>query len=85
MNSFINMISYDLDIVLIELHGIAQYLLRELQDRMWKELWESSDFERRQAEVKRFNQENRWRKRGMAQMPTKFGISFTAKFMNQAG
>lgn len=52
---------------------------------MWKELWESSDFEQRQAEIERFNRANRWRKRGMAQMPTKFGISFTAKFMNQAG
>lgn len=27
--------------------------------------------------------ENRWRKRGLAMTPTKFGISFTATFMNQ--
>lgn len=28
---------------------------------------------------------NRWRKRGIAVIPTKFGINFTAKFMNQGG
>ena len=35
--------------------------------------------------VAAFNAANRWRKRGLAAMPTHFGISFTAKFMNQAG
>lgn len=28
---------------------------------------------------------HRWRKRGLAVVPTKFGISFTTKFLNQAG
>ncbi len=28
---------------------------------------------------------NRFRKRGLAITPTKFGISFTTKFLNQAG
>ena len=27
--------------------------------------------------------ENRWKKRGIAIIPTKFGISFTALFLNQ--
>ncbi len=31
-----------------------------------------------------FNGSNRWKKRGLAAMPVKFGMSFTAKFMNQA-
>ncbi|CAK9040091.1 unnamed protein product, partial [Durusdinium trenchii] len=53
--------------------------------RMWKELFESSDFAKRHAEIQEFNRQHRWRKRGLAQLPTKFGISFTAKFMNQAG
>ena len=30
-----------------------------------------------------FNKANRWRKRGLAVIPTKFGISFTTKFLNQ--
>lgn len=32
-----------------------------------------------------YQQANRWRKRGLSLVPTKFGISFTAKFMNQGG
>jgi len=53
--------------------------------RMWKELAESSELAARAVGIERFNAENRWRKRGIALLPTKFGISFTAKFMNQAG
>jgi len=53
--------------------------------RMWKELAESSELSTRNAVIEQFNNENRWRKRGIALLPTKFGISFTAKFMNQAG
>ncbi|CAE8703078.1 unnamed protein product [Polarella glacialis] len=53
--------------------------------RMWRELAESSELARRSEEVRQFNKANKWRKRGIAQVPTKFGISFTAKFMNQAG
>eukprot|EP00756_Hemistasia_phaeocysticola_P005791 Hpha_TRINITY_DN13504_c0_g1::TRINITY_DN13504_c0_g1_i2::g.111519::m.111519/K00106/XDH; xanthine dehydrogenase/oxidase len=32
-----------------------------------------------------FNAENRWRKRGVSVLPVKFGMSFNAVFMNQAG
>lgn len=32
-----------------------------------------------------FLRQNRWTKRGLAIVPTKFGISFTAVFLNQAG
>ncbi|KAJ9512823.1 hypothetical protein QJQ45_029028 [Haematococcus lacustris] len=53
----------------------------------WKEVKASSQYEERmkQARVEAFNAEHRWRKRGLAITPTKFGISFTTKFMNQAG
>ncbi|XP_057800195.1 xanthine dehydrogenase 1-like isoform X2 [Salvia miltiorrhiza] len=54
-------------------------------ERLWKELKISSDFLAVKKEVERFNTHNRWVKRGVAIIPTKFGISFTAKFMNQAG
>ena len=37
------------------------------------------------AEVEAFNAKNRWRKRAIAVMPVKFGISFTATHLNQAG
>ncbi|KAH7315284.1 hypothetical protein KP509_21G042700 [Ceratopteris richardii] len=53
--------------------------------RVWSELKESSHFEKRRDLVNAFNNEHKWRKRGISMIPTKFGISFTAKFMNQAG
>ncbi|KAL6564721.1 xylitol dehydrogenase [Orobanche minor] len=53
--------------------------------RMWNELKVSCNFSGAREEVEKFNLHNRWRKRGVAIIPTKFGISFTAKFMNQAG
>ena len=39
----------------------------------------------RRAACEAFNAKHRWRKRGVAAVPTMFGISFTAKFMNQGG
>lgn len=33
----------------------------------------------RRAEIEKFNSENRWLKRGLAILPTKFGIAFTGK------
>ncbi|KAL2485463.1 Xanthine dehydrogenase 1 [Abeliophyllum distichum] len=53
--------------------------------RLWNELVASCDFLTTRKEVEHFNLNNRWKKRGIAIVPTKFGISFTAKFMNQAG
>ncbi|CAM9251540.1 unnamed protein product [Phaeothamnion confervicola] len=50
-----------------------------------RELEESGALAERRAAVVTFNKEHRWRKRGLAVMPSKFGISFTAKFMNQGG
>lgn len=51
--------------------------------QLWNELKLSCDFLNVRNEVNQFNINNRWRKRGIAMIPTKFGISFTAKFMNQ--
>ncbi|CAL5352477.1 unnamed protein product [Camellia sinensis] len=53
--------------------------------RLWNELKSSCDFLKARKEVEKFNFHNRWKKRGVAMVPTKFGISFTTKFMNQAG
>ncbi|KAK9665710.1 hypothetical protein RND81_14G130200 [Saponaria officinalis] len=53
--------------------------------QLWNQLKLSCDFPRARAEVDQFNTQNRWKKRGLAMVPTKFGISFTTKFMNQAG
>eukprot|EP00471_Norrisiella_sphaerica_P001901 CAMPEP_0184479358 /NCGR_PEP_ID=MMETSP0113_2-20130426/1113_1 /TAXON_ID=91329 /ORGANISM="Norrisiella sphaerica, Strain BC52" /LENGTH=1363 /DNA_ID=CAMNT_0026857421 /DNA_START=21 /DNA_END=4112 /DNA_ORIENTATION=- len=53
--------------------------------RAWQECKERSEYAKRIKEAKKFNETHRWRKRGVALIPTKFGIAFTAKFMNQGG
>ncbi|KAF2806742.1 uncharacterized protein BDZ99DRAFT_421912 [Mytilinidion resinicola] len=51
-----------------------------------KQLSNSSNYETRKAEVAKFNATNRWKKRGICLVPTKFGLSFaTALHLNQAG
>ncbi|KAL1959530.1 hypothetical protein VTO42DRAFT_1975 [Malbranchea cinnamomea] len=52
---------------------------------MYKQLLEESDYNARQKAVEEYNRTHKWSKRGMAIIPTKFGISFTATFLNQAG
>lgn len=52
--------------------------------RAWEELEKSSDFVKRRAMVDEYNSKNRYRKRGIVMMPTKFGLAFTARFLNQA-
>ncbi|KAJ7980773.1 putative Xanthine dehydrogenase [Quillaja saponaria] len=53
--------------------------------QLWNELKLSCEFWKAREEIDIFNSHNRWRKRGIAMVPTKFGISFTLKLMNQAG
>ncbi|KAG9188127.1 xanthine dehydrogenase/oxidase [Alternaria panax] len=50
------------------------------------QLSKSADYENRKAFIKEFNSRNRWRKRGICLVPSKFGLSFaTALHLNQAG
>jgi xanthine dehydrogenase large subunit len=49
------------------------------------ELERTSRYAARRAELARFNAGSPWLKRGLALTPVKFGISFTALPMNQAG
>ncbi|XP_002513485.2 xanthine dehydrogenase 1 [Ricinus communis] len=53
--------------------------------QLWNELKLSCNLLKAREEAIQFNLHNRWKKRGVAMVPTKFGISFTAKLMNQAG
>jgi xanthine dehydrogenase molybdopterin binding subunit/xanthine dehydrogenase small subunit len=52
---------------------------------IWKDLEQDAALAERRAEIVAFNAQNRWKKRGIAMTPVKFGISFTATFLNQAG
>jgi len=51
-----------------------------------KQLHEKIDYDARKTATAGFNAEHKWRKRGIALIPCKFGISFaTAIHLNQAG
>ncbi|XP_046738971.1 xanthine dehydrogenase isoform X2 [Diprion similis] len=53
--------------------------------RCWHQCLETSDYTSRAAAVGNYNKQNRYKKRGIAVVPTKFGIAFTAAFLNQGG
>jgi xanthine dehydrogenase large subunit len=49
------------------------------------DLEQSSEYQKRREEIKAFNATSPILKKGLAMTPVKFGISFTATFLNQAG
>ena len=53
--------------------------------RIWSELLYKSNYAKRLAEIRLWNQAHPHRKRGIAITPVKFGISFTLRHYNQAG
>ncbi|MBU2154461.1 MAG: xanthine dehydrogenase molybdopterin binding subunit [Gammaproteobacteria bacterium] len=52
---------------------------------MTAELEASSDYAKRREDIRAFNAKSPVLKKGLALTPVKFGISFTATFLNQAG
>ncbi|KAI8800353.1 molybdopterin binding aldehyde oxidase/xanthine dehydrogenase [Cladochytrium replicatum] len=54
-------------------------------ERVWSEVMTTSDFLTRKAAVEQYNRLNKFKKRGIIAMPTKFGIAFTFRTFNQAG
>lgn len=52
---------------------------------MYQQVQDESSYAARRLAVTEFNKTHKWKKRGLALIPTKFGISFTALFLNQAG
>jgi xanthine dehydrogenase/oxidase len=53
--------------------------------KCWDGVLSDSSYEDRLAEISTFNASSRYVKRGIAAIPTMFGISFTMLSMNQAG
>ncbi|XP_061899697.1 aldehyde oxidase 1-like isoform X1 [Entelurus aequoreus] len=51
--------------------------------RCWDKCKVKSDYNGRCDAVDKFNQQNRWKKRGIAITPIKYGIGFAEGFMNQ--
>jgi xanthine dehydrogenase large subunit len=54
-------------------------------DKVIDQVAASARYDQRRAEVAAFNVANKRRKRGLALVPLKFGISFTATMLNQGG
>ncbi|HEY0253372.1 MAG TPA: xanthine dehydrogenase molybdopterin binding subunit, partial [Kofleriaceae bacterium] len=52
---------------------------------MWGKLADEARLQERRGEIAAWNAEHPHTKRGLAMTPVKFGISFTASFLNQAG
>ena len=63
----------------------TQVVENDALERCWKECLAQSKYLEVKEELKKFNEENKWKKKGIAIIPTMFGISFTAPYLNQAG
>ena len=63
----------------------GQELGDERIPHIWESVTKSSRLAERRAEIKAFNYKSARIKRGIAITPVKFGISFTATWLNQAG
>merc|ERR550517_432489 len=68
-----------------ELTHFNQQLVNCTLSRCWDECSNMAGFSQLRAEVDEFNANNRWKKRGLAMIPVKFGIAFTAAHLNQNG
>ncbi len=54
-------------------------------ETIWNQLMESSGYHFRRKAIEHFNKQSTLKKRGIALIPVKFGISFNTPFLNQAG
>ena len=65
------------------------YYGMKITDNVINELFENlkikSNYKKRSQKIKQFNQINKFKKKGIAITPVKFGISFTIIHLNQAG
>ena len=54
-------------------------------NEIFKNLENKSNYKKRYADIRKFNEKNKFKKKGIAITPVKFGISFTTIHLNQAG
>lgn len=52
---------------------------------MYHQVLDEANYSARRRSIEAYNAASKWKKRGLAIIPTKFGISFNAIFLNQAG
>ncbi len=60
---------------------IEDNVINEIFDKLIKK----SNYKKRYSKIKKFNLKNKYKKKGIAITPIKFGISFTTIHLNQAG
>ncbi|EPE07679.1 xanthine dehydrogenase [Ophiostoma piceae UAMH 11346] len=93
--SFMSEVADRLDIPVEQLRAINMYkdgdltpFNQPLQDwhvpLMYEQVRRDTKYDERRTAIAKFNAEHKWRKRGLALIPTKFGISYTALWLNQA-
>lgn len=67
----------------------ATYFSQKLENctirKCWEECKAMSSFESQRVQVEKWNSLHKWKKRGVAMIPVKFGIAFTAPHLNQGG
>ncbi|XP_041351962.1 xanthine dehydrogenase/oxidase-like [Gigantopelta aegis] len=51
----------------------------------WEECLDTADLDTRRQQVKQFNRENRWKKKGISVTPVTYGIAFGLWELNQSG
>nr|AOE43260.1 xanthine dehydrogenase [Coremiostelium polycephalum] len=83
ISSILNIPSYKIRVC--ELTFYQQPVLNSQMHKLWNEMMQKSNYVERIKSVQEFNDANRWKKRGIALIPTKFGMSFTIKLLNQGG
>tara|TARA_Y100001960_G_scaffold315573_1_gene381350 strand:+ start:1505 stop:3802 length:2298 start_codon:yes stop_codon:yes gene_type:complete len=71
-----------------KLRNITHYGMK-IEDNVISEIFnkleKQSNYKKRYLEIKKFNQKNKYKKKGISITPVKFGISFTTIHLNQAG
>jgi xanthine dehydrogenase large subunit len=63
----------------------GQVIEDNIINELISEIAVDTDYEKRRQDIDEFNKKSKYIKKGLALTPIKFGISFTKKFLNQAG
>ncbi|XP_053612796.1 xanthine dehydrogenase-like [Plodia interpunctella] len=68
-----------------QLTHFNQILIYCTIERCWNECIQNCNYWRRKKDVEHFNRSNRWKKKGLTVLPTKYGISFQTDVLMQGG
>ena len=71
-----------------DIKNVANYVMTNednVINEIFKNLENKSNYKKRYSDIRKFNEKNKFKKKGIAITPLKFGISFTTIHLNQAG